>query len=166
MDVVVTHKPNFEAQYRVLREELAQALVEGGRDVVLDNTQRIDLRVDHKGHGQRANSPAWARHKRKTKNHDVPLKYEEVLCDPYGYELNNEPAMGSVRPPVETLTVNCTVTKKGEPPRDKVVIWLRKLGYRYWGLSEASKKRIREKLKTALDKAVTRIKRGDAECPF
>jgi hypothetical protein len=158
MPVTMTRKPDLLLYGRLLKECAAQGLIETGRQCIVDNTSRIDQRMVYDDGPQRENSEGWKEYKRKTKGHDIPLKFDEVLCNPNGYTINGAFAFSEVPPPVETLSVNVRITDLGTPPRSQVVQELRAMGYRYWGISQKIRTWFKERMVRAISDAREKYK--------
>lgn len=97
--MAVANKPDLNAAYRIIREELGRGLVDTGRFVVKVATDAIKAQVDLDGSPQRLNAPGWAAFKKQQRGHTVPLRFDDVLSNPTRYRINGAPAMSQHNPP-------------------------------------------------------------------
>lgn len=142
--IEVAHKPDFAADYRVIREQLQAGFMEAGHRLVQDNAAHVERRQRPDGSAQRANSAGVAKRKRKKYSHDVPLmaKLERFVT----------PARHRVEPlPGGRMGVVCRL------PEDRIEI----LGYlsspdwpggpyEHWGIPPESKRYLLDRLKIAI----------------
>jgi hypothetical protein len=102
---------------------LAQdAADETARQVPIDLTRRIEMRLTPDGGAQRPNSARYARQKQKKYGHSIPLLRDGILQDHSLYQVIRE-GLDSwrIKPPIA---------------RAQVIEWLQSRGYAYWGLSQ------------------------------
>ena len=115
---------------RAVMKGARNALEATAKAAIIDQTQRIPMRVDPQGGAQRENSNRTKKRKSKKLGHTVPLMgFENKLRNKSLYKIKRKSGGGVV-----SRTVHLP------PDREQIVKYLRDLGYRYWEVSPELKR--------------------------
>lgn len=178
MRLEVTKIPDLRRWYDVIRQEVVRGLHNGAQDIIDDNCERIDQRIDFEGQPQKPNSAAYLDWKTgaggkepwfiaaaglggmSPPGHDVPLRLTDTLRDPAAYEIDGAPASS----PAQRLDrVPMLVTVSLPESRRAVVGYLRDKGYSYWGISREARQRVIDRVRFGLGLAKQRIEAEKAQ---
>lgn len=140
--------------YGRIRNAMNLALQDTARYVPVDVKNKVNLRIDIDGQEQRKNSKGWAEHKKRTRGHDIPLKWgpkgkgTEIFSNPSKYLVNGRNAQGQI-----PLSENLSYVVKMPEERAKIILeYLVLAGYRPpWGVSRETREFFRRAVRVQLE---------------
>jgi hypothetical protein len=118
---VAPTKWNHRAFVADYTDGIKQAAGATAKQVPLDLSRRIYMRMDPDGQQQQANAASTIARKARMYGHDIPLLAEGVLSSPAKYRVSPNPFGWSIGPPIG---------------RAMAILGLEAKGYRFWGISK------------------------------